>query len=186
MLGVDRDDLGAGGRPGRLDHRCRRRSATPCWPAPGGARLSRAARVTGRPAKPTTPLTTTSAGRWRRPARPSAPASTSVPAGTRSASSPARAGVADGHQLGPQALGLRGQEVDRALGGEGDHPERPGSAVDDLDGLGADRPRRADQAHRPHDPSPRPRPAFVARREPACHRVDGADPVTRGAAAFTR
>ena len=72
VLAVDRHQLGAGGLPHPLRPPARRRSATPCWPAPGAGRRASVARVTRRPAKPTTPFTHTSASAPRL-ARPSSP-----------------------------------------------------------------------------------------------------------------
>ncbi len=100
VLGVHGHDLGTRGRlgpgttgaPAMRDSLLARASRRPA---------SRAARVTGSPAKPTTALTTTSPRRAMA-ARPSAPVSTSVPGGTAAASAGARAGVADGDHLGPQ------------------------------------------------------------------------------------
>src|SRR4051812_34695110 len=64
--------------------------------------FSRAAMVTGRPAKPTTPFTTTSASATSRSA--SGPATTSVPGGTRSASLAARVSSAMATTFGRTAL----------------------------------------------------------------------------------
>ena len=58
---VDRDQLGPRRRPAAAARPGRRRSGSPCWPGPGACPPRSVAMVTGRPAKPTTPLTTTSA-----------------------------------------------------------------------------------------------------------------------------
>ena len=72
VLAVDRHQLGARGLPHLRAPPARRRSATPCWPGPGAGRRASVASVTRRPAKPTTPLTHTSASAPRL-ARPSSP-----------------------------------------------------------------------------------------------------------------
>ena len=99
------------------------------------------ANVSRRPAKPTTPLTQTSAT-VPISARASTPAWTSVPGGTASATSAARRSSPDDHQLGVQVVGLGHQPVDRRPRPERDHLEAVGLGPHHVDGLGADRPGR--------------------------------------------
>ena len=126
------------GAPAMIDSLLARASVRPA---------SRAAKVTVRPAKPTTPLTATSAS----------VAMCGEPVGPRdhlgalwhpAGELDGERGVADGHHVGPEPVGLLGQEVHRPVGSEGHDREALGGGLDDLDRLGPDGAGGADQADR--------------------------------------
>ena len=135
---------------------------------------SRVARVTDRPAKPTTPLTTTSAS-VARLAMASAPPRTS-----HSGSGLGHHGggglVGDGHDLGPVGAGLGDEHLEVAPGGaEGGQLEAVGLGREHVERLGADRaggPGEGDP-ERGHGVEPtgpaRPR---AGRRDGVRHRPD--------------
>ena len=117
---------------------------------------SSAARVTGSPAKPTTPLTTTRPPS-RRPASPSGPATHLDPRRQPAGQVGGQGRVADGHHLGTEPRRPGRPAVHRALGGQGHHLEPVGLGRHHLERLGADRAGRPDQADRLHahrSPSP--------------------------------
>ena len=133
------------------------------WPAPGRSSTERttgppaisdsllasarrrpaasAARVTRRPAKPTTPLTHTSATAPRS-ANAASPARTSVPAGDAVVDGGGATLVADDHQLGMQLVGLAHESVGRRPGAERHDLEPVGLGPHHVDGLGPDRSGR--------------------------------------------
>ena len=103
----------------------RRRSAIPCWPARGADPASSAASVTDRPAKPTTPLMTTSADVARpRPSHHRPPTSSSAGREAIGETRPQPGGVRHRHdRRDGTRLGLLGTtaSTDRA-DAEGLHP----------------------------------------------------------------
>ena len=120
-----------------------------CTTGPAAIRLSLLARasrlpaasvatVTGSPAKPTTPLTTTSASSTR-PAR----SSTTWANGSASATSARGRRIGDGDHLRPVLEGLRDQGRRRGADAQADHLVAVTLGADDVEGLGADRARRA-------------------------------------------
>ena len=122
----------------------------------------RAARVTGSPAKPTTPLTTTSAT-VAMCGQSLGPGHHLHTGGKASGQLAGQRGIADGHDLGMEAAGLVGQELDRALGADGYHRESVGAGIHHIDGLGPDRSSGSDQTdtrggwHPPSLPEIQPR-----------------------------
>ncbi len=78
-------------------------------------------------------------------------------------------GPGDGHHLGPVVECLpRQQRKIRTAGGDGHHPEPAGVAGDDVDGLGADRPGRAEHHERARR-RVRGHRAIVAAAGHSCH-----------------
>ena len=151
--GADRRPAGTGGwrsarsRPGSARppawpaaaaRPVRRRSGSPCWPAPAACPPRSVARVTGSPAKPTTPLTTTSASSAR-----SARSSTTSANGRASATSARRAGSATATTFGRSSRAWAISVVDRGADAEADDLVAVALGADDVEGLGADRARRA-------------------------------------------
>ena len=143
VLGVDRHELGARASRAAAARPARRRSATPCWPAPGACRPASVASVTGSPAKPTTPLTTTSASSAS-DASASGPATTSATSGSASASSARARRRRPRRPCGRNSARLCDQRVDRRRRAERDHLEAVGLGAHDVERLGPDRARRAD------------------------------------------
>ena len=123
----------AAARPGR------RRSGSPCWPGPAACPGRSVAIVTGRPAKPTTALTTTSACSTR-----SARSSTTVANGQRGGDLGPPGRVADGDDARagtPWPASM--SDVDRRADAEGDDLVARRLGADDVERLRADRAGRA-------------------------------------------
>ena len=147
MLGVDGHDLTG-----------RRRSVTSGPPMMSDSLFARAsvlpassaASVASRPTAPLMPLSTTSAPSRAKRARGGRPHDDpdAVGAGPLQRVADGLLGVLAGHadEADPQPYGLLGQQLRPApLRGERDDTEPVGVALDDVDGLGADRPGRAEQ-----------------------------------------
>ncbi len=126
MLGIDRHDLGPRRRPGRLHDRSPGDQGLLVGQRQPAAGLQRGQRH-GRPAKPTTPLTTTSAvgrdlGQRLGPHQQLRPGWQAV----RQLRGPARVG--EGHPFGAKQFGLGGERVDRRAAPMATTRYRPGSA----------------------------------------------------------
>ena len=117
VLGVDGDDLGPRGLLWPGPPPGPRRSGTPCWRGPDGARPRARPASRAVPANPTTALSTTSPSRATA-ARPSGPVSTSVPFGHRRRQCRRQRRVPDGDDLGSQGPGLGAEHVDRTPRGQ--------------------------------------------------------------------
>ena len=96
------------------------------------------ATVTGRPAKPTTPFTTTSAGSTR-----AARSSTTSANGKRGRDLGAPVGIGDGDEPRTELQRLGDQRLDRRPDAEPDHLVGVGVGSHDVERLRADRTRRA-------------------------------------------
>ena len=144
VLGVDR----AGSRP----RACRARRRPPGPPAMSDSLLAsarrfpaaRAASVTGSPAKPTTPLTATSATPAMRRQRVG-PGPQLDPGGQQVLQRRRAAVVGEGDDRGAELLGLGGQQLDGSSRAERHDLEPAGRGPHDVERLRADRPGRADQ-----------------------------------------
>ena len=119
-------------------------------------------------------------------ARPSIPVTTSVPGGTAAASAGASAGSPMATTSGRRRAGLGGEQLDRAPRGQADGAEPVGLGRDHVDGLGADRPRRPDEADRHRrsrrDVLPGPRlveSSSVSPSPPASPEVEHPDQIVR-------
>ena len=112
VLAVDRHQLGARRAARPLHHRARRRSATPCWPAPGGGRPRSVARVTDSPAKPDHPVDHDVGLGGQAGQRAVAGPDLALRAG-RSASSAARSSSATATTLGRYVRACADQRLDR-------------------------------------------------------------------------
>ena len=146
VLGVDRHDLGTGGRPGALDDRGTRDERLLVGERQPPPRLE--CRHGDREAGEPDDSVDHHVGRHRR-------GDQAVGAGQHLGASwhqlgqlGCERGIADRDQGRMQRPGLLGQQVDGALRGQRNHLEATAARLDDLDRLGADRPGGADQAHR--------------------------------------
>ena len=118
--------------------RVRRRSGSPCSPAPAACRARSAAIVTGSPAKPTTALTTTSATSAR-----SASSSTTVANGRAAATSARRAGSPTATKRGRNSAACSTRTSTDEPTPSADDLVAAALGADDVERLGADRAGRA-------------------------------------------
>ena len=148
VLGVDRQDLGAGGAAGRLHHGCagNDRLLVGQGQSAAGTKGSQGDRQPGEPddrvedhvgqlGDGTETLGTD------HDVGPLRQAAGQLGGGS---------GITHGHDLGSQTLGLIDQHLDRSVGPEGDDVETAGPGFDHVHGLGSDGTGGADQAHGGH------------------------------------
>ena len=159
VLGVDRhEQVVRGRRPARRPPRPgpRRRSATPCWPAPRACRRPARPASRRRPAAPVMPLSTRSASMAASSATPSAPSRTRA-VGRASRSAAAAAASARARSVTPNSSACAATVRVVGAGGQAHDLEPVRVGPHDVERLGADAARAAEQDHAPRGVTPAPR-----------------------------